>query len=420
MKTLQKPLLFIVVLLVFGQMAWAQGTVDTESALRTAVQSNQTVTLGTDITLSNGRLNIDGTTVTLNLNGHKLTRPMTAADAGGQVIAIMNSGKLTITDSGTGGQITGGWAHQGGGIYVYEGCELTINGGTITGNRADQIAGGGYGYGGGVENHGTLTISGGTITSNTAGQFGGGIHNEGTLTITGGSIADNTAGTYGGAIYNNSTVNISSFSSSITISGNSAQTGGGIYMTADGATLKMRDKPVVQDNTSDDVYLSSYQLITIVGSLSPGASIGVMTEVEQDNFTSGYYASMNSADPSTYFHVSSSRFAGTIGWNSGNNEAKLTKTGYKYIDHTWTQSTKTLTAEEKTKANGEYSLLESSSSDWKELTNGGWFVVDGNINIPALKVTGTSNLILCDGASITVTEGVKVEMNSNAVINIYG
>ncbi len=464
-----KTFSLLAALLIVAQGLWAQTTVMTESTLR----SGTNIKLGTDITLSSGRLDISGT-VTLDLNGHTLTRQMTAADAGGQVIYVKNGGNLTITDkSDNSGKITGGWSFQGGAIYVEEGATLTISGGTITGNRADQIAEGGYGYGGGIENHGTLTISGGTITGNTAGQFGGGIHNEGTLNISGGSITNNTAGTYGGGIYSNRTVSITCFNSAANISGNSAQLGGGaiasegqlylnnvtitdnstnhygggiymfgkgtvqmeshctitgntaqqgggIFMTADGSTLKMSGTPVVKDNTADDVYLSSYQLITIVGSLSPEASIGVVTEVEQGSFTSGYRASMNTADPSTYFHVGSSRISGSIGWNSNNTEAKLTRTGYKYVDHTWNQSTKTLTTEEKTIADGEYTPLVNNIGGWTELSGGRWYVVNSNINIGTLTVNGTGNLILCDGASLTVTGGVKVELKSNAVLNIYG
>ena len=117
--------------------------------------------------------------------------------------------------------------------------------------------------------------------------------------------------------------------------------------------------------------------------------------------------------------IGSSRFSGSSSWDSGNSEAKLTQTGYKYIDHTWDHSSKTLITEEKTRTYGNYSML-SSHNGWTELTNGGWFVVDGNISIAALVVGGTSNLILCDGSSLTLTEGLKVEMKSGAVLNIYG
>ena len=399
MKTFGKQLVGILLAMMAGaaQGAWADSTVTTEADLRTAVQSNQAVTLGDDITLNSGRLDISGT-VTLDLNGHTLTRPMTAADDGGQVIAVAASGKLTIKDSGTGGKITGGWAYQGGGIYVYSGGELTLTGGTITGNRADLKEGEGikYGYGGGVEvqSGGTLTMTGGTITGNTA-AYGGGIYMDGAnntsyvmLTMTGGSITGNTASIAGGGIYQwNCTVN-------------------------------MQGSPVVKDNSSDDYFLGNYGLITVTGAFTSGANIGVSTERVQDNFTSGY-KTYNSEDPSTYFHVGSSRISGSIGWNSNNTEAKLTMTGYKYIDHTWNHSTKTLTTEEKTKANGEYTVL-GSNSGWTELSGGQWYVVNGEINIGTLVVHGTGNLILCDNARLTVTGGVKVELKDNAVLNIYG
>ena len=149
-STMKKLLFFLLVLTGMVQKAWADTTVTTESDLKSAVQTSQTVTLGQDITLTTtGRLDINGTTVTLDLNGHTLKRPMAAADAGGQVIAVKDGGKLTISDSSgnNSGKITGGWAYQGGAIYVYEGCSLTINGGTISGNRSDKIEGEGTNYG---------------------------------------------------------------------------------------------------------------------------------------------------------------------------------------------------------------------------------------------------------------------------------
>ncbi len=481
MKTITKHFAGILLALMAGaaQGAWAQITVMTEVALYETIRvsQSQTVKLGYDYTLSKGRLDFDNVTITLDLNGHTLTRPMTAADAGGQVIAVMNGGQLTITDSSAdkSGTITGGWAYQGGAIYVYEGCELTIEGGTITGNRADQISGGGYGFGGGVENHGTMTITGGNITGNTAGQFGGGIHNEGKLTITGGTFTGNTAGTYGGAIYSNNTLNIINMSSGVTLSdntaqsgggaictegettlhhvtltgnnggaygggiylfgngsvllqsdctitGNTAQTGGGIFVTADGASLKMRDKPVVEDNTNDDVYLSRNQVITLAGSLSPGASVGVFTEVQQDNFTTGYRTTMNTADPSTFFHAVNRHRACSIGWNADNTEGKLTLTGYKYIERAWDATAKKVTEEEKSCTS--YTAISgndtSDETGWLGLYDG-WYVVTGNASRKVLNVQGNDvNLIIPDGTSLTVTGGVKVELKANAVLNIYG
>ena len=461
----RKSITILATLFIVAQAAWAQTTVTTEADLRTAVQSSQTVTLGADITTASegGRLDIDGTTVTLDLNGHTLTRPMAAADAGGQVIFVENGGKLTITDSSTGGTITGGWSFQGGAIYVSTGCELTIEGGTITGNHADQISGGGYGYGGAIENHGMLTITGGTITGNTAGQFGGGIHNEGTLTISGGSITGNTSGQYGGGIYSNSTVAINGATISgntaqlgggaicsegtltldgVTITGNSSDNyGGGIYMfgtgtvqlqgvctitgnTANygkdvyqnqGTTFNIQDRPVV-----DDVYLTEYSFITLTGPLTTGASIGLNAEnVVQTHLTlhfPNYHAGTN---PVTFFKSNNAFYA--IGLRpDGVDGANEVAYGIRYIERAWDATEKRVT--ETVKVCSSYLPINgndtSDETGWYGLANG-WYVVTGNSAYKTLNVQGNDvHLIIPDGVTLNVTGGVKLEENHK--LSIYG
>ena len=473
MKTFGKQLVGILLAMMAGaaQGIWAQVTID----------DGGTLTLNEDLTLNTGRIDINGITFTIDLNGHKLTRPMTAAADGGQVIAVLNGGNLTIIDSSgnNSGQITGGWAYQGGGIYVEAGGELTISGGTITGNRSDKREGTDYGYGGGIENHGTVTITGGVITGNTAGQFGGGIHNEGTLNITGGTITNNTAGTYGGAIYSNSTVSISGVTISgnsaqqgggaicsegtltldgVTITGNQAQNGGGIYLFGTGTaqlkgessitgntaqtgggilqvsngagvagpTLKMQDKPVVDNNSPNDVYLQSYQLITVTGAFTEGTRIGVDTEIEQNVFTSGYgkYHVWEMTNPDKFFFVSNPVLNGTIGTKTTDNtsEAYLTHTTYKaikYIERSWDNEAKKVADEEKTCTS--YTPIsgnDTGDNGWFGLDNG-WYVVTGNSSYKTLNVTGTdAHLIIPDGATLTVTGGVKVEQGHK--LTIYG
>ena len=457
----RKSIAILATLLIVAQAAWAQCTAMNVGALYDAVRTNQTVILNGDFTLDNGRLDIDGTTVTLDLNGHTLTRPMAAADAGGQVIFVKNNGKLTITDSGTEGTITGGWSFQGGAIYVSEGCELTIEGGTITGNRADQIAGGGYGYGGAIENHGTLSITGGVITGNTAGQFGGGIHNEGTLTISGSSITNNTAGTYGGAIYSNSTVSISGATISgnkaqtdggaictegtltldgVTITGNTAQHGGGIYMfgtstvqlqgvctitgnTANygkdvyqnqNTTFNIQDRPVV-----DDLYLTEYSFITLTGALTEGTSIGLNAQkVDQTHLTLHFPDYHAGTDPNTFF--TSKNPAYVISLRPGDVEAAgEVAYGVKYIERTWDATEKRVT--ETTKACSSYTPIngnDTSDEGWYGLYDG-WYVVTGNSAYKTLNILGTDvHLIIPDGMTLTVTGGVKLEENHK--LSIYG
>lgn len=473
-------------LLIVAQTAWAQVTVTTAANLLEAVKTSQTVKLGADITTPSegGRLDINnGITVTLDLNGHTLKRNMTAVHPGGQAIIVNEGGKLTIMDSGTGGTITGGWANGGGGVYVRAGGELTITGGIITGNRTVKDADGNWGFGGGVENHGTMTMTGGTITGNTAEQFGGGIHNEGTLTMTGGSIADNNSGTFGGAIYSNSTVSINNATISgnkaqsgggaictegtltlegVTITGNSSDNyGGGIYMfksatspgivqlqgectitgnTAqagsgifqvtngagvDGPTLKMQDKPVVDNNTNDNVYLQSYQLITLTGAFQTGARVGVCCEdLGQETFTSGYVDHNGTADPSTFFFFSSPTVNGVV--NKEDREVGFTIKGYNYVECNW-DGGKVTEVEKSLYLNNVnvhvLSGIHNGEGDWLPLEGGHYYIVTGNAEYTALQVqncinTSGAHLILCNGTQLKVNNGVKVEQGNT--LHIHG
>ena len=170
---------------------WAQTEVSTEAALNSALSSESPISikLTADIALSNCLEIGDGSsstpTVTIDLNGHTLSRSLDAADTNGHVIWVRTGSTLTVTD-GSGnnsGKITGGWATNGGGICNYG--TLYFQSGTITGCQTDYT-------GGAIRNNGTATISGGVIT-NCSAPYGGALYNTGTLTISGGTISDNTA-----------------------------------------------------------------------------------------------------------------------------------------------------------------------------------------------------------------------------------
>ena len=60
-----------------------------------------------------------------------------------------------------------------------------------------------------------------------------------------------------------------------------------------------------------------------------------------------------------------------------------------------------------------YTLLTSSNSNW----NSGWYVVSGDVTINELvEFSGTVRLILCDGASLTVTEGISATAGGSKLI----
>ena len=102
------------------------------------------------------------------------------------------------------------------------------------------------GYGGAIDNAGTLSITDSTIGGNSATSldlsalgpptadfgYGGGINNSGTLSVTNSALSYNVAsgvlGSFGGAIADSGTASFTY----VTLSNNSAATGGGIAITS--------------------------------------------------------------------------------------------------------------------------------------------------------------------------------------------
>ena len=202
----------------------------------------------------------------------------TGANGGG--IFIDGDGcTLDVTNNAS---ITGNEAQHGGGIFAKGQAKVTIDGGTISSNKAQNGNGGGaviedsgttltlkggaaingnsvqsgIGSGGGVflKGDGSIfTMESGTISNNTAIDKGGGVTvYGGTFTMTGGIISGNTA-VSGGGVYG---ANFSSYHGTIIvkgsseISGNTATdagtlAGGGIYS---GYKLTVGDSAQIKTN----------------------------------------------------------------------------------------------------------------------------------------------------------------------------
>jgi hypothetical protein len=129
-----------------------------------------------------------------------------------------------------------------------------MSGGTISGNKATQ--GGGVYIVNGTFTMSSTTTSSGTISGNTASSGGGGgvyIAN-GTFTMSGGmggmTISDNNATTGGGIYINNGTFTM--MGNSDKISGNKATTGGGVFVGSYG-TFTM-SKGTISGNTASGPY----------------------------------------------------------------------------------------------------------------------------------------------------------------------
>ena len=153
------------------------GTVVTDAAtLQAALDdaSVSTITLGEDVTYS---VTVPaGRTVTLNLNGHKLTNE---ADKH----TIDNKGTLTITGEGAVDNVS----HARAALYN-DGGDATIAGGTFTRSAERGIPGNGNGNSWYVvyNESGGLTMNGGSVAGTSG--FSSCVRNDGTMNFNGGTI----------------------------------------------------------------------------------------------------------------------------------------------------------------------------------------------------------------------------------------
>jgi hypothetical protein len=181
---------------------------------------------------------------------------------------IENTGTLILDGNVTIRDNTAQW--NGGGIYN-DGGKVTLNGGTISGNTADE--------GGGIHNDdwydGVVELKGGTVTGNSAHSYGGGIYNySGWLTIDAGSaITHNTAGKEGGGVFHdyagsdNATKMIVRNGS---IRNNQATEGGGISVPY--GAVELANDAEISGNVAEDgggISVGHYGTLT----LSPGSTV---------------------------------------------------------------------------------------------------------------------------------------------------
>jgi hypothetical protein len=189
------------------------------------VVSNNTVMLNS-LTITNGETDGDGGGIlndgTLTVNNCTLSGNSTFVygnhvNGGG----IYNSGTLTVNNS----MLARNSCADGYGGGIYNGGTLTVNNCTLSGNNTGD-------FGGGIFNGGTLTLNQCMLSGNSAAD-GGGIFNVGALTLNQSTLSGNSTGvsgdSEGGGIYNGSTLTLNQ----CTLSGNSVSAalkgyGGGI------------------------------------------------------------------------------------------------------------------------------------------------------------------------------------------------
>ncbi len=266
--------------------------VSTWEDLQAALSAGGDIVLTADVTPENpywaDALTVNsGVVAALDLNGHTVNRGYTEQGFDGSVIKIY--GTLTVTDSASGGSITGGFPDQyGGGVYI-SGGTFNLLGGSITGNSVGKTGFfGSEGLGGGVYlQSGTFNMSGGAITGNKAlgssmgsslGRGGGVYVNGGTFTMSGGTVSGNEAGRCGGGVYLAS--EYSGHSGSL-VSGGATVTGNAV------------------GGADNNVYLEDGGVLAVSSSLTGTVSVTMQTP---GVFTSGWKDKMGeTADPAEYF-----------------------------------------------------------------------------------------------------------------------
>lgn len=156
-KIISIALALLMVAVMLPVMAMA-AEVTTAEDLKDAVANGGEVTLGDDITASITVKN--GNTVTLNLNGHKLTN-----EAGSDTIYVEMGGTLIIKGTGTVDNVSHGRA------AIFNNGTVTLNGGTYTrsaekgtGKDSENSANGNSWYT--ICNHGIMTVYAGVTVEN--------------------------------------------------------------------------------------------------------------------------------------------------------------------------------------------------------------------------------------------------------------
>ena len=279
--------------------------------------------------------------------------------------------------------ISGNTSKDGGGIYVYSVGTLTFNSGSISDNTTTE-----YG-GGGIANHGNTTIIGGSITGNTAMENGGGIWSGKTLTIKGGTITGNRTG--------------------------NGRLGDGVHFY--GGTFNLEGNPQIYGNLKTNgqpgtnVFLPSGKKITVSGAFTEGADVGIAME-HYDVFTTGF-TSHNTASPVAIFTPDNATFYVTLDGEEARLNIDLSVVSY--VDRAWDSVNRVVTAQVKTCTS--FTKLEGSNSNSCTELGDGWYVVYKNVSYKkCLKMVGDVHLILVDGATLNVKDGIYIKKDNTFTV----
>lgn len=231
-----------------------------------AAKQNMAISLTKDWTINDRLIVEKGQTVTIDLNGHSITRQLSDSVDDGEVIYMNEKSTLTINGSTnrtfsvsdyelgskvgyasvtTGGVITGGMSSNGaGGIHMKANTTLTLNHVGVVGNYADGHY---FSHAGGVQLDGkqcTLNMNDGSIISYNAGYYGGGVlitDEDGVINMSTSEISNNYSSEDGGGIYSCKDATYITLDNNSKISNNRAKNGGGVYFKRSYAHINSND-----------------------------------------------------------------------------------------------------------------------------------------------------------------------------------
>ena len=239
----------------------------------------------------------------------------TGANGGG--IFIDGDGcTLDVTNNAS---ITGNEAQHGGGIFAKGQAKVTIDGGTISSNKAQN----GNGGGAHIKDSGTtLTLKGGAAINGNSVQSGtgsgGGVFMKGDgsiFTMESGTISNNTAIDKGGGV----TVYGGTFTmTGGIISGNKAKSGGGVYganFGNDHGTIIVKGSSEISGNTATDAGTLAGGGIYSAYKLTVGDSAQIMTN--HASGAGGYGGGIATREDSSFDFT-----GGTVSGNTANGAGK--------------------------------------------------------------------------------------------------
>ncbi len=320
-----------------------------------------------------GNLNIGGSLI---MNAGSVVGGSTGASGGGVYIDL--GGNFIMNN---GAKILGNYAGtSGGGILIAGDSNFTMNGGLIFGNSANSSGSAGGGVrvlGDGSKKTGTFIMNGGTISGNSANRaFGGGVRVDttGVFFMKGGKISDNVAAKQGGGVYVEGAFTMTDGS----ITGNTANDGGGVCVTGSNASFNMSGGSV-SSNTANQNGGGVYNNGTF--KMTAGSIDRNMTDIEIATKGGGVYVGENGT-----FDMTDGSISGNCARQGGPVYVKGT---FRAKDSKITENTSYhggLYIDTLIPATMDHCQINANQGTW----GAGFFISKGSITVTNSQITGNS------------------------------